>query len=144
MTQKEYKQTAKYKAWKREYDKRYKTNNPEKFKAYQEKYRVTQAYKESHFAWNLSTYWPGLSSKEAKSRYFNILKEQCGKCAICKKHETRSHKGKIRNLSVDHCHIIGRVRGLLCSRCNITIGRFEDDANLLKSAMEYLQNKESK
>jgi len=144
LTPSEYKKTEKYKAWKREYDKRYKAKNPEKYKKYQEKYRVTKAYKESYFAWNLSTYWPGLSSQEAKIRYFKILEEQNGNCAICKNPETRKHRGKPRNLCVDHCHKTGIVRGLLCSRCNVTIGRLEDDPKLLRSAAEYLEKGEAK
>ena len=144
VTPSEYKKTEKYKKWKREYDKRYKAENLEKFKAYQEKYRVTEAYKDSYFAWNLSTDWPELSSQEAKQRYFKILNEQDGKCAICKNQETRKHKGKLRNLSVDHCHATGIVRGLLCSRCNISIGKFEDNSELLRSAADYLDKKEAK
>jgi hypothetical protein len=43
-----------------------------------------------------------------------------------------------RLLAVDHCHEGGEVRGLLCGRCNMAIGRFEHDPHLLQAAIDYL------
>ena len=57
-----------------------------------------------------------------------FLAQQKGVCAICKKNE--SHKNK-KNLSVDHDHTTGKVRGLLCHRCNTALGLFNDDIKLL-------------
>jgi hypothetical protein len=72
--------------------------------------------------------------------YLIMLKEQNGLCFICKKQETRKHgnSGKTKDLSVDHCHTNGNVRGLLCGSCNTGLGLFNDDPNLLKAAIEYL------
>lgn len=140
-TNKEYKTSEKYKKWKKEYDKEY--HKTEKYKEYQKpylaEYRSLDKNKKQQFANNLRKYWPGLSTKEAMAKYLDLLYFQDNKCAICKNLETRTHNGKVRNLSVDHCHKTGKVRGLLCCRCNITIGRFEDDEDLLEKASEYLK-----
>lgn len=64
---------------------------------------------------------------------------QDGLCAICGRPETATRRGKTMQLAVDHCHDTGRVRGLLCSRCNIGLGYFKHDLARLKSAMKYLR-----
>jgi Recombination endonuclease VII len=82
---------------------------------------------------------------ELKRKYGMSLEEfnamfasQDGKCAICGKTD---FKGNIRwkNLCVDHDHQTGKNRGLLCHRCNASIGYFEDDPGLLMKAIEYLR-----
>lgn len=57
--------------------------------------------------------------------YEIMLHEQNDTCAICKKPETVIHMGKVPNLSVDHCHATGAIRGLLCYRCNHLVGFIE-------------------
>ena len=47
---------------------------------------------------------------------------QQGKCAICRLPETSTQKGRPRRLSVDHDHVTGRIRGLLCGACNTGLG----------------------
>jgi hypothetical protein len=70
------------------------------------------------------------------SDYYEILLEQQkGCCTICLK--TESRKGA-PHLSVDHNHKTGDIRGLLCSKCNIGLGYFNDDKTLLKKAIDYL------
>ena len=58
------------------------------------------------------------------------------KCKICQtKYDLLSrHNG----LYIDHCHKTGKVRGLLCDRCNRSIGLLKDDVNILTKAIEYL------
>lgn len=71
-----------------------------------------------------------------------LCNSQRGKCAICGKEETTTTHGKTRPLSVDHNHRTGAVRGLLCSTCNIGLGCFYDDPELLEKAIEYLNRRE--
>ena len=42
-------------------------------------------------------------------------------------------------LSVDHCHVTGNVRGLLCRACNLALGQFEDNIKTLNKAIKYLE-----
>lgn len=54
--------------------------------------------------------------------YEKLLREQGGRCGICKE-ESAGRKGG--NFCVDHCHATGRVRGLLCIKCNSRLGWYE-------------------
>lgn len=78
-------------------------------------------------------------------KYDIILKKQNGVCAICLKPETYKHQsGKIKELAVDHNHKTGEVRGLLCSRCNITLGLVDDNLEILNVAIDYLKSFKNK
>jgi hypothetical protein len=74
-------------------------------------------------------------------QYDAMLAAQRGLCLICKKPETslNQHTHEPRLLSVDHCHETGKVRGLLCKRCNTGIGAFEEDPDLMKAAIRYVR-----
>jgi hypothetical protein len=72
--------------------------------------------------------------------YNRMLEDQNGVCAICKRTETRKSKlGELWQLSVDHCHDTGKVRGLLCFACNSSLGKFKDSIETLQNAIEYLK-----
>lgn len=73
--------------------------------------------------------------------YDEMLKAQDGVCAICEKNETSydTRTGGIRRLSVDHCHKTGKVRSLLCFRCNSVIGKIEESQGMVKAIAAYLQ-----
>jgi hypothetical protein len=60
-----------------------------------------------------------------------LLTRQGGACAICRKRSDEP-------LIVDHCHLTGEVRGLLCRGCNLGLGFFKDDARLMAAAIAYL------
>lgn len=73
--------------------------------------------------------------------YNRTIEEQGGVCAICKSFETALHAqiGMPRNMAIDHCHESGKVRGLLCSKCNTALGCFKDSAGILENAIAYLK-----
>ena len=76
----------------------------------------------------------------SEGQYQEMLTAQDNKCIICNNKENVKHKsGVIKRLAVDHCHSTGKVRGLLCYRCNTSIGKFEDSIELLESAINYLK-----
>lgn len=64
------------------------------------------------------------------AQYEQMCEKQKGKCAIC---------GEIppKRLCVDHDHLTGKVRGLLCIPCNAWLARFENE-NLMRKATQYL------
>lgn len=76
----------------------------------------------------LRTY--GITNEE----YGMILNSQAGKCGVC------GNRPRSVRLAVDHDHKTGMVRGLLCSFCNRALGTFRDSAELLRKAVEYLEN----
>lgn len=79
-------------------------------------------------------YGISVADYEAKHR------AQSGKCAICDEAETAlGPTGRVRPLSVDHCHTSNKVRGLLCNNCNHAIGKFKDDPRVVDRAAEYLR-----
>lgn len=67
--------------------------------------------------------------------YDRMALEQGGRCAIC---ATDDPGGGNEFWSVDHCHDSGRVRGLLCNKCNMALGLMGDDPVRLTSAIAYL------
>ncbi len=68
---------------------------------------------------------------------------QNNKCDICDKEECNitAPNGTKNRLSVDHNHITGKIRGLLCHKCNTAIGSLNCDSGieLLNKALEYLK-----
>jgi hypothetical protein len=71
--------------------------------------------------------------------YEKLFVAQNGLCSICQKPETFTQLGKVTNLSIDHCHQTGKVRGLLCRKCNFLIGQANDDPKILLEAVRYLE-----
>lgn len=69
-----------------------------------------------------------------KEEFAKLKTEQGGYCKLCKKPEPAN-----RELCVDHCHATGRVRGLLCLKCNSAIGQLGDDEAGLQKALQYIQ-----
>jgi hypothetical protein len=66
--------------------------------------------------------------------YKQLEMVQGGRCAICG--GPPSGRGR---LHLDHNHSTGRIRGLLCSTCNVGIGGLRDSTDLLMAAVEYLK-----
>lgn len=68
----------------------------------------------------------GLTIDEAESMWATP-------CAIC------GHFGA-GEMVIDHCHDSGQVRGTLCHPCNVSIGHFRDDPDLLERAAQYIRS----
>lgn len=95
--------------------KEYRLKNPEKVKwsiinaTYKSKYKITL------------------------DEYNEILKRQNFSCAVCDDIPTK------QRLHVDHNHITGKVRGLLCQPCNVSIGKMKENPNLLRKLADYIE-----
>jgi hypothetical protein len=72
--------------------------------------------------------------------YNKLFIDQDGKCAICGTSTAGKPKEGLNSLrfAVDHDHATGKVRGLLCSMCNRSLGGFKDDIIILNNAIKYL------
>ncbi len=105
--------------------------NREKVKAYRERYKTLypERYKEYRRKTRLKTKF-GLTVEQ----YDNLLVTQGGVCAICDGVCANGDK-----LAVDHNHVTGAVRGLLCHMCNTALGRFGDNPSTLRKAIAYLE-----
>lgn len=146
----------KRKAKKKEYDKvhnalpevkaKQKARNatPEK-KEYDKAYRSIPEHKVKHKAY-CKTYYAIPENKVANKikqfkklygisieKYNETFNAQGGKCAICKRPQSEF---KLK-LSVDHDHNFNENRGLLCHKCNRGLGLFNDNIELLESAIAY-------
>ena len=110
-----------------EYNKRYRELNKEQKKQY---------YKINKKKWRISSLLRKFNL--TLNEYNKLLNKQNGVCAICQQKETKKINNKNYMLSVDHCHIRNKVRGLLCNNCNRVIGLLKDNINILRSAVKYL------
>jgi len=109
------------------YCRSYSRKNPSILKKSKDKYRKN---KRKYRDWELRRIF-GITIDQ----YEELLKKQNHVCAICNNAE-QSRKSK--TLAVDHCHKTGKVRGLLCSNCNLGIGNLQDSISIIESAIEYL------
>ena len=129
----------------REKKKRWQLNNPEKHKAALKRHR--EKYPERRKAHNNRYRKNKISEKTRREgnwkfngvnltfeKYQELILIQTGRCAICLCEF-------IKTPAVDHDHETGIVRGLLCSRCNVGLGIFNDSAIILASAIKYLDSK---
>lgn len=77
--------------------------------------------------------------KITEEEYFKILDEQKGCCAICNK----SEKDMKIAMSIDHNHITGKVRGLLCINCNTALGQLKEDKQIMNNMIKYVEKFEN-
>ncbi len=112
----------------RAYGKRHYEAHAEEYKARWGRYRKANPDRVREA--RLKFYF-GLSAAD----YDVMLAKQDGHCAIC----PAVSDGK-RRLAVDHDHKTGRVRGLLCGRCNKALGLFDETVTRIEAAARYLEN----
>ena len=91
--------------------------NPRKYAALRRKYQIKNKY--------------GISEKY----YEEMLANQLGVCAICRGLQTNGNDV----FDIDHCHETGEIRGLLCHKCNMGLGSYDDDIKKLERAITYLE-----
>ena len=75
----------------------------------------------------------GITLEEKKQ----MMLDQDNKCLICQVIFTDCRRCKT-SAHVDHCHVTGKIRGILCSRCNLGLGHFSDSVTKLLSAARYM------
>lgn len=92
--------------------------------------RARKVGAESRWRWAIQKLY-GLTPEQ----YEVMLTAQGEACAIC----LRAQSELPRRLSVDHCHVSGKVRGLLCAHCNMAIGQLGDDHERIGRAFAYLR-----
>ena len=109
------------------WSRKYRENNREKCKAASQRSRERnpRAGVDLHLR---NTY--GVTLEE----YEEAVAAQGGLCAIC--HEPPN--GRVKKLVVDHDHHTGKLRALLCDRCNRAIGFFHEDPLVMENAVAYL------
>jgi hypothetical protein len=110
--------------------------NPEKAKAYRPPWsKISAASKARKSAYNKKRHLErkyGITQSDWDAMYV----AQGGVCAICK---VPGRVGKHGKLAVDHCHATGRVRGLLCTPCNISIGILGETPEQWEVVWRYLR-----
>jgi len=118
-----------------EWNKNYAITHPKQIKVYHKK--ADKKYKDNHkeqikkqTRLQKIRYHYGVTPEE----YTKMFNKQNGKCAICGRHQSEL----TRSLCVDHNHKTGKIRGLLCNRCNLALSNINEDINLLKPIKNYL------
>jgi hypothetical protein len=115
-----------------EHKRNYARNHPERVAESRRRWRENNSDK--HFAAQRESHLRlafGITTKE----YDELLKKQNGKCALCGGDQNPTYKF----FDVDHVHDESKkVRGLLCRKCNVGLGTFENNLEWLKKALNYL------
>lgn len=131
------------KAYHREWHERNKERvNGRRKKLYQENLENERAYARDYYRKNKEKCSKIARNCKLKSKYgitareYNqLFEDQGGCCVICRRHQ----KYLKTPLQVDHCHKTGKVRGLLCGRCNRMLGMSKDSIKILKRSILYLK-----
>jgi hypothetical protein len=102
----------------REISRRWKSRNKDKVALYVRRKALLRLY--------------GITPEE----YGRMLKEQKHRCQICKVKDVDARYGL---LDVDHCHETGKVRALLCNRCNRLVAQIEvSGREIFNRTLEYI------
>lgn len=114
--------------------------NPEQVKANNEAWRARhtseelsnrdrEAYRRYRRALHINKKF-GLSTEQYEAML--VVQNRC--CALCPQPDLPA-----KRLAVDHDHKTGKIRALLCDRCNRGIGFFDEDPTRLRIAADYLE-----
>jgi hypothetical protein len=127
--------TYKQKHWPKVYAKtrEWVLANPDKVRDNIERFKSKPTYDEDKKRQHLRYYYD-LTLEE----YNEMLEKQQYCCSICKS-TTPSGRKDVTAFFVDHKHSTGFIRGLLCQKCNFGLGYFQDNIDLLREAIIYLQ-----
>ena len=117
----------------RKYMREYHAKNKEKHNEYGRNYYHNN--RDKAYAANLMKEY-GLTLDD----YNQMLEEQNGVCKICHGTCTHPQRREAGTLCVDHCHTTGKVRGLLCNKCNTALGFLNDDLQTVKRMVDYLED----
>lgn len=109
------------------YGKEYGKKNRKKRLMQNKKYKQSEKGKNARHRDLIKTY--GLTVEQ----YDQMLELQNGVCAIC---GGQNKDG--RRLFIDHCHQSKKIRGLLCTKCNLMLGAVNDSVEVLANAIKYL------
>lgn len=116
----------------REKNKKWRKNNPEKVREQRKQQIKNNPY---HFYFKKIKIDHGITKEEYWTLFYN--QNKC--CSICKNRGREGKESGRKYLFVDHDHITGRIRGLLCHHCNSAIGFARDNTDTLKNAIIYLE-----
>lgn len=119
----------------REYEKEWRSRNKDRQTAYARAYYASQKDNPEYQAMKHEASQAARRKKKygiTREEYRDLLTQQNGECIIC-------HSCLNEELRVDHDHITGEVRGLLCSNCNAGLGFFKEDPQRLENAKRYLE-----
>lgn len=121
--------TPKYKATAR----RYRERNKDRRRAYQKQWYVENRDRALAKATdNALKRKYGLTREQRDA----MIKAQRGRCPICRSKANKWH--------VDHCHVTGKVRSILCRYCNPMLGLARDSIKTLRAAVAYLEHHQTK
>ena len=117
-------------------DEEYRERRKAESRAHHAAHREKDNERQRRRSWakKLSDFWRRLARFYGISReqYEGLLAKQGGVCGICRKPPQEP-------LCVDHFHATGRMRGLLCRKCNTVLGSYDDDVSLMAAGIAYLR-----
>lgn len=128
-----------------EYGRQWRAANPDKVKANRKAYYAKHREEIIQYSTEYNKSHPEKVKRQwlkqygiTLEQYDKLLLQQEGKCACCKSEDP---KGPWKRFAVDHNHVTGEIRGLLCFSCNTGIGMLGDSLEGLQQAINYLERR---
>jgi hypothetical protein len=98
-------------------------------------WRKKNPEKELFYSFDFLSKQTGFTKEELYSAYNTRYSQQQGRCAICGKYGSDEK----RRFALDHNHTTNQIRDVLCNSCNVALGSFNEDVELLEKAIVYLK-----